>query len=78
MPSTCLLSVCIEAQRDQHDAVRKWMPSIITTGSRTWSNRDASHCSRRSLLKATKRRDTALFETAAADSSAGSGSRVAR
>ena len=39
------------------------MPSIITTGSCTWSNREASHCSRRSLLKATKRRETALFDT---------------
>src|SRR5689334_5661597 len=71
-----LACVCIEAQCDQHDAVFEVMPSIITTGRRTWSNRDASHCSSRSLLNATKRRDTALFETAPADSPAGSGSSV--
>ena len=61
-----LAALCIEAQRDQHDAILE--VNAIDHHHRQLHvfEPDASHCPSRSLLKATKRRETALFETAAA------------
>jgi hypothetical protein len=64
----------VQAQGDQHHARPwKWIPSIMTTGRLT-SIRRESHSVSRSVLKATKRCETELLQTANCFSLAGSGS----
>jgi len=52
------------------------MPSTITTGKSTSSIRRDSHSLSCALLNATKRRDTALFDTELCTACAGNGSSV--
>lgn len=63
MPSACLLPRRLKSRAISTARPRKWMPSIITTRRSTASIRRDSRPASRALLNATKRRDTALFDT---------------